>query len=413
MALIAYYPFIDNAEDESGNGYDAYSETGVTYSQNTPGNRPGTCAVLSNVDGASVSSYIYLMTAAQATEILGDEQSGQISVSIWFRSDAANRSDSVLARIITRDLSDYWAIGITQYSASGSQLLRVNEAGAGRTISSTIETGVWHHIVAVFDYDSTYLTVYLDNEEAYSGAVLGGSLATSRCICIGCGAEITPSLVINSGSFIGAVDELYLYDHALTAEEVDLLYQLSPRGASDAVLLELSKSSNRPFHLVEVEFSDGTYYMTDAHRSIIYGGETYLAYGHALNFTDITETTNLQINSLTLQISAIDQQYISAFLSKNYLNRAVKIYKAFFDGNMVMVNSPLLFFRGRMNAPVLQEDPDNGTSIFEIQADSHLSDYDRCSGRRTNSESQQLFYPGDNIFRFAAKNLADIKWGSV
>ena len=42
---------------------------------------------------------------------------------------------------------------------------------------------------------------------------------------------------------------------------------------------------------------------------------------------------------------------------------------------------------------------------------SHLSDFSRIAGRRTNEGSQQRLFPNDRGFEFAGQTVQDIKWG--
>ena len=43
---------------------------------------------------------------------------------------------------------------------------------------------------------------------------------------------------------------------------------MADRGMSAAVLTEVAKSQNEPFHLVEIYFTSGTAYLTDAFKDI-------------------------------------------------------------------------------------------------------------------------------------------------
>jgi hypothetical protein len=53
------------------------------------------------------------------------------------------------------------------------------------------------------------------------------------------------------------------------------------------------------------------------------------------------------------------------------------------------------------------------TSNVTITAASHWSDFNKKSGRRTNHNSQQIFFNGDKGFEFAPKIMRDLKWGKA
>lgn len=192
---------------------------------------------------------------------------------------------------------------------------------------------------------------------------------------------------------------------------------MADRSATAAVITELGKTKNQPVHLIEVtvEDADGNAivtYITDAWTDIAWGGNTYLALGHFLGFTDIEETADVQVNSLTLSLSGVDQAWISAFLSYFYIDRPVKIYKAFLDGTtMAVVPSPILIFEGRMDEPGIEENPEDGSCIVTVSATNIWVDFERKAGRHTNHEEQQIFFPGDLGFQYASEVVSDITWG--
>ena len=102
--------------------------------------------------------------------------------------------------------------------------------------------------------------------------------------------------------------------------------------------------------------------------------------------------------------------YVNLFLTDEYLDRQVQIYKAFLDSNEAIVSDPLLIFSGRINNPVIKEDVEAGTSTVAVQASSLFVDFDKINARFTNNESQQSFFDGDTGFRFSSvivKELTD------
>lgn len=186
---------------------------------------------------------------------------------------------------------------------------------------------------------------------------------------------------------------------------------MANRGASASVITELAKSQNQPFYLVELQFDSGSFFMTDSYKNIDYGGDTYLAYGDLLQFSDIVETAELQVATLTASVSNIDQEVLAAYLGESYIDRPVIIYKAFLDSNEALISDPVLIFNGRMDGPIATEDPTTGKSTVTVRASSAFADFRRRTFRRTNTESQQLHFTGDLGFEFAAAAV-DFKWGA-
>lgn len=186
---------------------------------------------------------------------------------------------------------------------------------------------------------------------------------------------------------------------------------MTDRGATSAVITELGKSKNQPFHLVDVDFDTTPIHITDAWTNIAWGDHTYTALGHFLNFSDIEESAELQVASLTAQLSGVDQSVISAVLAEGYIDRPLRIYKGFLDANMAVIASPVLIFEGRMDSPVIQENPDDGSCVVSISATNAWVDFERLSGRHTNHEEQQIFFPGDKGFEFVSEVTREITWG--
>ena len=183
------------------------------------------------------------------------------------------------------------------------------------------------------------------------------------------------------------------------------------RGSTGAFQTEIVKSANKPFHLVKLSFDDVSYFLSDAYIPVTYDSDTYTPTGSFLAFSDIVETNEANIETISISLSGVDTTYINLFLTGGYLDRTVQIYKAFLDSNDALVSDPLLIFDGRLNNPVIKEDVDAGTSTIAVQASSLFVDFDRINTRFTNNESQQSFFAGDTGFRFSSVVVKELNWG--
>lgn len=183
------------------------------------------------------------------------------------------------------------------------------------------------------------------------------------------------------------------------------------RGSTGAFQTEIVKSANKPFHLVKLSFDDVSYFLSDAYIPVTYDSNTYTPTGSFLAFSDIVETNEANIETISISLSGVDTTYINLFLTGGYLDRTVEIYKAFLDSNDALVSDPLLIFNGRLNNPVIKEDVDAGTSTIAVQASSLFVDFDRINTRFTNNESQQSFFAGDTGFRYSSVVVKELNWG--
>jgi hypothetical protein len=183
------------------------------------------------------------------------------------------------------------------------------------------------------------------------------------------------------------------------------------RGSTGAFQTEIVKSANKPFHLVKLSFDDVSYFLSDAYIPVTYDSNTYTPTGSFLAFSDIVETIEANIETISISLSGVDTTYINLFLEGGYLDRTVQIYKAFLDSSDALVSDPLLIFEGRLNNPVIKEDVEAGTSTIAVQASSLFVDFDRINTRFTNNESQQSFFSGDTGFRFSSVVVKELNWG--
>jgi hypothetical protein len=184
------------------------------------------------------------------------------------------------------------------------------------------------------------------------------------------------------------------------------------RGASAAALAQIAAASNRPFHLFEIYLDGATARSTDAFRNIDWGGNTYYALGHYLDFGGVEETAELQVNSVRLTLSGVDGVYVSLFMTHNYIDRRMVIRKAFLAADDSVVVDPFPLFDGRCDAPEINEDPSNGQCTVGFTAASHWVDFERKPGRHTNHDEQQIWFPGDMGFEYVSQiGNTEMKWG--
>jgi len=73
------------------------------------------------------------------------------------------------------------------------------------------------------------------------------------------------------------------------------------------------------------------------------------------------------------------------------------------------VGAPILIFDGILTGYAIEDTEEE--SKVTVQMASHWKDFEKENGRRTNHNSQQLYFAGDEGFEFAPKSIKDLKWG--
>jgi len=187
---------------------------------------------------------------------------------------------------------------------------------------------------------------------------------------------------------------------------------MTNRSSTAAFQAEIVKEQNQPIHLVEIHFDSptGVQYLTDAFIPVVYNSNTYQPLGYFLGFSNIEETTDVQVSSLTLTLTGIDQVYIKHVLEETFVDRKVIIRKGFLSStDDSLIANPIIIYQGNMNTPSITESGDMSTVSIEVA--NQFIDFSKTPGRFTNSESQHLFYPDDKGYQYAPEIIKDIVWG--
>jgi hypothetical protein len=189
--LVAYYPFNMNANDESGNGNNG-TVNGATLTSDRKGN----------------SDKAYSFNGVQLIElnsnVLNNLSSG--SVSIWFYSnDILKQSAQTIITKTNLNVMDYFQIA--QY---GNIIrVKINELSYSYSYSQSIVTNKWYHLLV--NWDGIRIKLYLNG-------VLDNQISRT---------QLVPNAlqVIHIGeNFNGKIDDIRIYNRALTETEIKQLY---------------------------------------------------------------------------------------------------------------------------------------------------------------------------------------------
>jgi hypothetical protein len=206
--LVGYWNFSGNAKDQTPNGNNGT----VTGADPTATDRKGQASKAYSFNG---SSHYISITDSDAL----DFGTGDFTISAWV-------NPTTLSGRITnkRDETGAQDQGATfSINSSGFASLATEEQGAGSTaVNGTIAVndGNWHHVVGV--RSGTTLSAYVDGAFDNSATGTVRNVSTSTSLLIGAGAKgSTPT----DTYFGGGIDDLRMYDRALSAAEVLELYE--------------------------------------------------------------------------------------------------------------------------------------------------------------------------------------------
>ena len=175
-----------------------------------------------------------------------------------------------------------------------------------------------------------------------------------------------------------------------------------------ATITALASDNLNMATLVQLDF-DTPIKVTNWARSVSVLGTTFVSSADLLEIDQVSESSELQVNSLNITFSGVDQNAVSLFLTNNYIDVRTRIWTAVLDNSDSAIGQPILLFDGRITGFGITDSRDSSTVTVEVA--SHWKDFDKTNGRKTNSNTQQLHFAGDKGFDFAAESVKDIKWG--
>ncbi|MBN2559331.1 MAG: LamG domain-containing protein [Phycisphaerae bacterium] len=232
--LVAYYPFNGNANDEGSNGNDGLV-LGATLTQDMFGNADS-AYYFDGVDDYIRASANNLPTPAR-------------TVSLWFYTDAVGIAPydpgyrpNLVGYGGGAGCGTSWLMGINHWGHASMGM-------TGHCWANTIEyyygseapAGSWFHFVITTDPTGT--RIYLDSELKASNSIyVNNTYVNGRHLAIGVAVNPTgyaPYKDYNVGYFKGTIDEVRIYDRALSLAEIQELYALEAVPVPSAVLLGL------------------------------------------------------------------------------------------------------------------------------------------------------------------------------
>ena len=177
---------------------------------------------------------------------------------------------------------------------------------------------------------------------------------------------------------------------------------------NSATLSALESDNFNIATLVQIDFST-VVRLTDWGRNVTALSNTWASSANFIGIGDVTESAELRVNDLSLTLSGVEQTYIAIFLGNNYIDVPIKVYRAILSNSDVLIGAPILTFDGIITGYQI-EDTESESKIT-VKMASHWKDFEKENGRRTNHNTQQLYFAGDLGFEFAPKSIKDLKWG--
>lgn len=181
------------------------------------------------------------------------------------------------------------------------------------------------------------------------------------------------------------------------------------RGLGTSITSALATNNFRLATLIKINIGSGALYLTDYGVSLTdVDAQVYPDSANVIEVGNASETGALKINSLTLTLTGANQAFIAAFLQNAYIDKQVIIKRAIVDANDNVTDS-FVFFDGRIVTYSIEDTERD--SVINIDIASHWADFEKLKNRRTNLNSQQVYFPDDLGFEYASAVVKDLRWG--
>lgn len=205
--LVGYWPFNGNANDESGNG-----NNGTINGATLTSDRFGNSNKAYSFDG--ISNYINII----------DNQSlhlSNFSISVWVNGNDFNGFRQIFSKNLSNSINESINLFINNLSIwnASAQVGGPSYYGTLLTSPTLFNTNEWHHVIFAFSGINQTQNLYVDGNLVSNNIAQNTIQYDNESITIGAQLE---SSILNY-FFSGSLDDIRIYNRALSASEVAYL----------------------------------------------------------------------------------------------------------------------------------------------------------------------------------------------
>jgi len=219
LGATGYWRLNDNTNDQTTN-----ASNGTWLGSSSPTYVTGTTIL--NETGQKGASFDGNRRVEIANESNFDyESTHSFSASAWIMNTGTNGGDFILAKAQNSGNFRGYHMQITN---EGKLQVILQSSSSNRLevrTNSTYNDGQWHHVAFTYNGngDESGLKLYVDGQEITSRSVISNTLGTNSIL--NDVALIIGSRENGGAAFHGQIDEAAIFDKALTADEVNVLFR--------------------------------------------------------------------------------------------------------------------------------------------------------------------------------------------
>jgi hypothetical protein len=234
-----------------------------------------------------------------------------LTVEGWFKFSGSPSAGVIAIKPLGTGRLDSFALWYQNSSQLCAAITTPNGEGAWLSYNSTPAAG-WHHAAYTYDYSSGSQVLYFDGVAVASGNVNGPIAYDARPFQIGSDIEYGSQF----GFFKGLIDEVALYDRALSASEIAAIYNAGSFGKC---------STPTPPTLTGQPAAQTNILGDTVTFTVAASGSPWLTYQWLFNHVSLVGKTNSTLTLVDVQIgdagnySCLVTNPVGAVLSSNAL----------------------------------------------------------------------------------------------
>ena len=182
------------------------------------------------------------------------------------------------------------------------------------------------------------------------------------------------------------------------------------RSLTSAMQSAVTADLVRPIILVQCAFDSGNLNLWNGVGNLTVSSVDYVGAGTLLNIGEITETSELQANGITVTLSGITDPLLAKARDEDYQGRELKVLLGAMDASNGVISTPVNVFSGFMDTMVINDSSENAT--IQIAVENRFIGFERTRIRRYTAEDQLIDFPNDKGLEFVAEMAEkEIVWG--
>lgn len=172
------------------------------------------------------------------------------------------------------------------------------------------------------------------------------------------------------------------------------------RALTAGMATEVAAPKLRPVIFFEGEFTGGFLRLWSGIGTITWNAQSWSGAGQLMGISPVIETADVRAVPLTASLSGIPASILSLVLGQARQGKPGKVWLGAMDEAGAIIADPYLAFVGRLDVPQVEDNGETGT--VAITYENRLIALERPRTRRWTHEDQQIDFPGDLGFEYAA-----------